>query len=87
MFWSAFGIPGFTLPFNIVSMSFLYVLGLVNYPLLATYIKATPEETLDNYLSNLRRYPGTYRTLSLPFTGLARELLGPALGVPHEEEP
>lgn len=24
--------------------------------------------------------------LSLPFTGLARELLGPALGVPHEED-
>lgn len=69
VFWSYYGIPGFTIPFNIISLSFVYVLGLVNFPLLVRVVKVTPEETLDHYLSTLRRYPGTYRTLSLPFAG------------------
>ncbi len=69
VFWSYFAIPAFTLPFNLVTLSFMYVLGLVNYPLLAKYIKPTPEETLDHYLSNLRRYKGSDRTFVLPFSG------------------
>ena len=69
VYWSYFGIPAFTLPYNIVSLVFIYVLGLVRYPYVATVIKATPEETLDYYLANIRRYPGSVRTLSLPFSG------------------
>ncbi len=69
VFWSAFGIPVFTVPFNVISLSFLYVLGLVSFPLLAQYLKSTPEETLDDYLATVRRYKGTTRTLSLPFSG------------------
>lgn len=68
-FWSDYGIPGFTLPFNVVSLSFVYVLGLIAHPLVVKYIKQTPEETLDYYLLNLRRFRGSERTLSLPFSG------------------
>ncbi len=69
VFWSYYGIPAFTLPFNIVSLTFIYVFGLVRYPLVARFIKDTPEETLDYYLSNLKRFRGTERTLWLPFSG------------------
>ncbi len=69
VFWSYYGIPGFTLPFNAVSLSFVYVLGLVNYPQLTRLAKGSPEETLDYYLSNRRRYKGTDKTLMLPFSG------------------
>lgn len=69
VFWSLYGIPAFTLPYNIVSLVFIYVLALIHYPYVATVIKATPEETLDYYLANIRRYPGSVRTLSLPFSG------------------
>ncbi|MCK5217976.1 urea transporter, partial [bacterium] len=69
VFWSTYGIPGFTLPFNFISLSFIYALGLVQYPQIAKYIKATPEETLDFYISNIRRYRGHEKTLALPFFG------------------
>ncbi len=69
IFWAYAGIPGFTLPFNVVLLTFIYVLGLVNYPHLARLVKNTPEETLDTYLSNQRRYRGSDKTLMLPFSG------------------
>lgn len=68
-FWSFYGIPCFTVPFNFITMSFVYVLGLTNYPLISKYIKKTPEETLDYYLTNARRYTGSMRTIALPFSG------------------
>jgi len=69
VFWSAFGIPAFTLPFNLVSLAFIYVLGLINFPLVSRFIKETPEESLDYYISIQNRFTGTERTLSLPFSG------------------
>jgi hypothetical protein len=69
VFWANFSIPAFTLPFNIVSLTFVYVLGLIKYPQMAWIIKHTPEETLDLYLSNKRRYKGEERTIMLPFSG------------------
>ncbi len=68
-FWSTFGIPVFTLPFNIVCLGMIYVLGLLRHPMIATNIGRTPEETLGNYLANRLRYPGGERTLILPFAG------------------
>lgn len=68
-FWASHGIPAFTLPFNLVTLTFLYVLKLVNYPLVAHLIQKTPEETLDNYLCNLQRFQNSPRRLSLPFSG------------------
>lgn len=67
--WYQYGVPVFTLPFNVVSMMFLYVLGLLNFPLITKYYRGTPERTLDHYLTYNSRFPGTYRTLFLPFSG------------------
>ena len=69
VFWSTHGIPAFTMPFNLVSLSLIYVLGIVQSPLLALNIRRTPEETLDDYLANVLRYPGSWRSLALPFSG------------------
>jgi urea transporter len=69
VFWSYYGIPAFTLPFNFISLSFVFVLGLVNYPHVTKVFKATPEETLDWYLANKNRFKGSDRSLVLPFTG------------------
>jgi urea transporter len=69
VFWSSLGIPAFTLPFNLVSLAFIYVLGLTNFPLVSRFIKKTPEESLDYYLSTTNRFKGSERTLALPFSG------------------
>ncbi|MCF8260068.1 MAG: urea transporter [Melioribacteraceae bacterium] len=69
VFWSNYGIPAFTLPFNIISLSFIYVLGVVKFPQMAYLIKDTPEETIDLYLSNKDRYRGSWITIMLPFAG------------------
>ncbi len=69
VFWSSYGIPAFTIPFNLVSLTFIYVLGLVKYPMMSTFIKNTPEESLDYHLSIVNRFKGSERTLGLPFSG------------------
>ncbi len=69
VFWANYGIPGFTLPFNVVSLTFIYVLGLIGFPLMARYIRDTPEETLDDYIADTQRFKGNERKLTLPFSG------------------
>jgi murein DD-endopeptidase MepM/ murein hydrolase activator NlpD len=68
VFWSRWGVPVFALPFNVVTLAFVYVLGLVEHPLLAK-TSGTPEEVLDEHLSGAMRYRGSRRTLALPFSG------------------
>ena len=68
-FWSLYGLPVFTLPFILVALLFIYVLRIFKYPLVADNIQATPEETLDHYLTDLQRYKGSLTTLALPFSG------------------
>ena len=68
VFWSRWGVPVFALPFNLVTLTFVYVLGLVEFPLLAK-TSGTPEEVLDEHFSGAMRYPGSERTLALPFAG------------------
>ena len=68
-FWSYSGIPAFTLPFNVVCLGVIYVLGLVGDVHIARRIGRTPEETLDDYLATRLRYPGSERTLLPPFAG------------------
>jgi len=69
VFWATYGIPAFTIPFNFVSLPLIYVLGLISFPFVSRYIKNSPEESLDYYISIQRRFRGTERTLSLPFSG------------------
>jgi urea transporter/murein DD-endopeptidase MepM/ murein hydrolase activator NlpD len=68
VFWSRFGVPVFALPFNLVTLGFVYTLGLVEFPFMAKGV-GTPEEILDEHLTGSLRYPGSDRTLSLPFSG------------------
>lgn len=68
-FWSSYGIPAFTLPFNVVTLGMVYVLGLLRHPLVALTLGRTPEETLENYLANRQRYRGHEFTVHLPFAG------------------
>ncbi|MES9858374.1 MAG: urea transporter [Sedimenticola sp.] len=69
LFWSLYGIPVFTLPFNMVTLTFLYVLGLVGFPYVADRIGKTPEATLDDYWSRRVRFSSEQRRLNLPFSG------------------
>lgn len=64
-----FGLPVFTLPFNMVTLAMVYVLSLVRHPMVASSMGRTPEESLGNHLAYRLRYPGQERTLFLPFSG------------------
>lgn len=68
VFWSRWGVPVFALPFNLVTLAFVYTLGLVEFPFMAKGT-GTPEEILDEHLTGSLRYPGSERTLALPFSG------------------
>lgn len=67
-FWSRWGVPVFALPFNLVTLGFVYTLGLVEFPYLARGV-GTPEEVLDDHLTRSLRFPGSLRSLFLPFSG------------------
>jgi len=69
LFWANHGIPAFTLPFNLITLTFLYVLKLVKYPLVAPALRRTPEDTLDDYLCTRQRFGVTQQRLTLPFSG------------------
>ncbi len=68
-FWMSYSLPVFTLPFNVVTLSFIYVLSIMGYPLITRYYRGTPEDTLDYHLTYLARFPGTSRGIRLPFSG------------------
>ena len=69
VFWSLYGIPAFTLPFNVIALGVIYVLGLTKHPLVVRRMGATPEETLEYYIADGLRYRGAEHTLYLPFSG------------------
>lgn len=70
VFWAAVLLPVHALPYNLVTLLLLYVLGLVGHQLLARYPQSSPEKTLDYELTARRRYEGsTGRQLALPFAG------------------
>ncbi|SNR62482.1 Urea transporter [Desulfurobacterium atlanticum] len=68
-FWQQFGIPVFALPFNTVTLLIVYTLGLISWEYTTKLYRGTPEKTLDYYLTYLKRFPFSTRTLSLPFSG------------------
>jgi urea transporter len=69
VFWSLYGLPAFALPFNVVALTLVYVLGLVEFPLVARGLAVTPEGRLDEFLAARGRFPGSWRSLALPFSG------------------
>ena len=64
-----YAIPVFTLPFNITVIVFIFMLSLIYYKEFNIEIKATPEESLSNYLSKIFRFGETSVKIGLPFSG------------------
>lgn len=68
-FQSRAGVPPLTMPFCLVTLATVYVLRLVNHPLLSTGLGETPEGIREEALVGRARFPGQWRTLALPFSG------------------
>ncbi len=69
VFWSQYGLPIFTLPFTLVTLSFIYMLNLLEYPLRTAVFIGTPEQNLEHYLSTKDRFVSHPAAISLPFKG------------------
>lgn len=67
--WTNFGVPVFTLPFNLVVLLIVYVLMQTGYPEITLSIKASPEASLANHLNFARRFDNTLPRPFLPFSG------------------
>ena len=76
VFWSAFGIPVFTFPFNLVVLLFVFVLGNIGYPLLNPAIKSSPEKSLSDFLNFTKRFDYVTPQPFLPFYGQWRVYQG-----------
>ena len=63
------GVPPMTLPFCLIALGGILLLRVAKYSLLASGAAGTPEEVRENWLVERRRYPGSWRTLALPFSG------------------
>ncbi len=66
IFWSQYGIPVFTLPFILITLGFVYVLGLLQYKFRPLVFKDTPEETAEYFYTQQLRY-ATTTPFRLPF--------------------
>ncbi len=69
VFWSQYGLPIFTLPFTLVTLSFIYTLNYLNYPLQTRVYIGTPEQNLEYYLATKKRFVTDLAAISLPFKG------------------
>jgi len=68
VFFNYYSLPVFTLPFNIVVMMFVFVLGMIAYKEFNYNIRSTPERSLSYYLSNIFRFGGNQIKIALPFS-------------------
>ncbi len=69
IFWAAVALPVHALPYNLVTMLMLYLLGLAGHQLLVWYPQSSPEKTLDREIAARLRYQDSGRAIALPFTG------------------
>ncbi|HEY3322205.1 MAG TPA: urea transporter [Planctomycetota bacterium] len=69
VFTDSTGVRTAILPFNVITLAVIYVLGVARSPFLAWSPGRTPEETLENVLADRLRYRGQQQTLFLPFSG------------------
>lgn len=69
LLWADHTLPPYALPYNVVVLGTVYVLGLTAYPGLARSPGRTPEETLEYDMVNRLRFSEQHRTLFLPFSG------------------
>lgn len=67
--WMTFGVPVFTLPFNLMVLLFIYVLSLRGYPEINLCVRTSPEKSLAAYLNHVRRFDHVTPRPFLPFSG------------------
>lgn len=69
VFWAVVGLPVHALPYNLVTLTMLYLLTLAGNRSLVRIAQTSPEQTLDLELTARQRYQGSGRAISLPFAG------------------
>lgn len=69
VFWVSFGIPVFTLPFNLTVLLYIYVLGSVKYPMMNQTSLEKPEKSFLDHLNYSKRFEWTKPAIKLPFMG------------------
>ncbi len=67
--WAPLGVPAFTLPFCLILIVAVLTLRIANFSGLFVGIGKTPEEIRENAILLRHRFPGTVRSLLLPFSG------------------
>ncbi len=69
VFWISFGIPVFTLPFNLTVLLYIYVLGSVKYVMMNSTGIEQPEMALIDHLNYSNRFDWETPSVSLPLSG------------------
>ncbi len=69
VFWVSFGIPVFTLPFNLTVLLYIYVLGSVKYVMMNSTGLEQPEMALVDHLNYANRFDWVTPSINLPFSG------------------
>jgi urea transporter/murein DD-endopeptidase MepM/ murein hydrolase activator NlpD len=69
VFWSGMHVPVFTFPFSVATLLMLYVLKIHGYSHVTQYFFRTPEENLENWICNSRRFGPALPAPFLPFSG------------------
>jgi urea transporter len=69
VFWAAVGLPVHALPYNLVTLLLLYLLGISGSRSLIRSPQASPEKSLDVEITARHRYQGSGRAIVLPFAG------------------
>ncbi|HXK50649.1 MAG TPA: urea transporter [Clostridiales bacterium] len=69
VFWVSFGIPVFTLPFNLTVLLYIYVLGSVKYVMMNSTGLEQPEMALVDHLNYSNRFDWVTPSINLPFSG------------------
>ncbi len=69
VFLNTYNLPVYTMPFNIITILFLLLTVTIGYRYYNYNPKATPEESLNRFLSSLYRFGGSEIKIHLPFLG------------------
>ncbi len=69
VFWVSFGIPVFTLPFNLTVLLYIYVLGSVKYVMMNQTSLEKPEKSFTDHLNYTKRFDWNKPAIKLPFMG------------------
>jgi urea transporter len=69
VFWSQYGLPIFTLPFLLITLSFVYIIDLFTPEIRTKLYIGTPEQNLEHFCTNQKRFITDQATISLPFKG------------------